>query len=181
MHRVAIIGCSGLPANYGGFETLVSNLVMINGQKYSVYCSSSLLSRNQKYWNRTRLHYIPLPANGIFSVFYDIFSCLHASFYGYRKFLILGVSGTIIIPFIRLFFPRIEIFVNVDGIEWRRKKWNKLASNFLRFSEFIAAKYAHHVISDTIAIELYLKSQYGIESKTIAYGGDRISLIVINL
>ena len=64
MNRVAIIGSSGLPAQYGGFETLASNLVMVKGQKYSVYCSSSLFSRNQKYLNGTRLHYVPLPANG---------------------------------------------------------------------------------------------------------------------
>ena len=40
--KVAIIGTVGVPANYGGFETLVEQLIEYNHSEdlqYAVYCS----------------------------------------------------------------------------------------------------------------------------------------------
>ena len=41
--KIAVIGTVGVPANYGGFETLVENIIKQNSLddiQYSVYCSS---------------------------------------------------------------------------------------------------------------------------------------------
>ena len=43
MKNIAIIGTQGVPANYGGFESLVENLIGENKSedvKYTVFCSS---------------------------------------------------------------------------------------------------------------------------------------------
>lgn len=42
MKKIAIIGTVGIPASYGGFETLVENLTRYNssGVEYNVFCSS---------------------------------------------------------------------------------------------------------------------------------------------
>ena len=43
MKKVAIIGTQGVPANYGGFESLVENIIGDNcseGIEYTVFCSS---------------------------------------------------------------------------------------------------------------------------------------------
>ena len=43
MKHVAILGCVGIPANYGGYETLAQNLVEGKQREdiqYVVYCSS---------------------------------------------------------------------------------------------------------------------------------------------
>ena len=43
MKYITIIGTVGVPANYGGFETLVENVIGENASKdgnYTVYCSS---------------------------------------------------------------------------------------------------------------------------------------------
>ena len=43
--KVAIIGTVGVPANYGGFETLVEQLIEYNHSEdlqYAVYCSPLL-------------------------------------------------------------------------------------------------------------------------------------------
>ena len=45
MKKVAIIGTVGVPAKYGGYETLVENLLdkKINAEiQYLVYCSSNV-------------------------------------------------------------------------------------------------------------------------------------------
>ena len=49
--KVAIIGTVGVTANYGGFETLVENIVRQNRSdelEYSVYCSSK--NYNERHW-----------------------------------------------------------------------------------------------------------------------------------
>lgn len=170
-NKVAIIGTAGLPPNYGGFETFVSNLVLRSPSHFSVYCSSYRNSKILNHWKNCRLHYVPLPANGMCSILYDIISCIHAILYGYKKILILGVSGALIIPVLRA-FSNITIYTNVDGIEWRRQKWSFIASVFLRFSENLAVKFSHHVIADNLAISQYIWSEYSTFSYTIPYGGD---------
>ena len=43
MRKIAVIGTVGVPANYGGFETLVENIIGENCSKnieYIVYCST---------------------------------------------------------------------------------------------------------------------------------------------
>ena len=106
MKKIAIIGTAGVPAKYGGFETLVHHLVPNMSKNYSVsvYCSSKYYKKQNRpvYWKGARLYYIPLNANGSSSIIYDILSMIHAIFYA-DVLLILGVSGGIFIPFIRLF------------------------------------------------------------------------------
>ena len=47
MKRVAIVGIQGVPAKYGGFETLVENIIGDNCSPevcYTVFCSGKDLS-----------------------------------------------------------------------------------------------------------------------------------------
>ena len=108
------------------------------------------------------------------SIPYDIISCLHAVFAGYRRLLILGVSGAPILYFLR-HIPRLKIITNIDGIEWRREKWGRLAKMYLKLSESIAVSHSHHVISDNKVITEYLQSTYHRRAKTITYGGNNFT------
>ena len=105
MKKVAIIGTAGVPGKYGGFETLDHHLVHQLNQEFklSVYCSSKFYKKEERVqeWNGARLFYLPLNANGAQSIPYDILSILHALFYA-DTLIILGVSGGIIIPLIKL-------------------------------------------------------------------------------
>jgi len=174
---IAIIGTVGVPANYGGFETLAEWLVDYHAKNLEnecnlvVYCSSKSYNEKMDVYKSAKLHYIPFSANGSSSVLYDMISIFHAALKGYDNLLVLGVSGALILPFIRL-FTKIKIVTNVDGIEWKRDKWNFFAKSFLRLSEFIASKTSHVIISDNQAIADHVESSYNIPSEVIAYGGD---------
>jgi glycosyltransferase involved in cell wall biosynthesis len=85
--------------------------------------------------------------------------------------LVLGVSGAIALPLVRL-VSQVRIITNIDGIEWRREKWQGLAKRFLHFSEKMAVRFSHEVIADNGAIAEYVKQAYGVDSHVIAYGGD---------
>jgi glycosyltransferase involved in cell wall biosynthesis len=170
--RVAIIGCAGIPANYGGFETLAENLVTeLRGQfKFIVYCSAFSYPVKKTEYRDARLIYIPVNANGRSSIVYDALSILHALNKA-NILLILGVGGAFLLPFVRL-FTRKKIIVNIDGLEWKRQKWGAFARFYLRVQESIAVKFAHKVVADNEAIQLYITSQYKRDSEYAAYGGD---------
>ena len=77
MKHVAIVGTQGVPANYGGFETLVENIIGENcppDVRYTVFCSSVDIPEKREEYKGCRLKYIPLRANGVQSIPYDILS-----------------------------------------------------------------------------------------------------------
>lgn len=175
--KVTIVGTVGLPAQYGGFETLVEQMVihLAKSFDFQVFCSSKAYSSHPPEYLSAKLSYINFSANGIGSIPYDIASlikCIREP----RVVLILGVSGCLFLPFFKLFSTN-KVIVNIDGIEWRRQKWNKLAKFFLRLSEWSAVRYADHVITDNAAIQKYVAEQYNKESLLIEYGGDHAHMI----
>lgn len=172
--KIAVIGTVGLPANYGGFETLTDHLVRNLGEEYdiTVYCSKNkykVEDRKEKYMN-AKLVYLPFNANGIQSLIYDSYSILHSLFFA-DVLLILGVAGAWILPFVRLFTNK-KVIVSIDGIEWKRDKWNILAKLYLWWAEKIAVKYSDIDISDNESIQDYTAYRYGSLSRIIEYGAD---------
>lgn len=175
MKNIAVIGIQGVPANYGGFESLVENIIGVDKSediRYTVFCSSKDMGERMPSYKGARLKYVPFHANGLQSVPYDIVSMMRA-IRGYDTVLILGVSGCIFLPVLRL-FSRSKLVVNIDGLEHRRDKWGKTARAFLKYSEKIAVKYADVIIADNKGIQDYVKEEYGKDSELIAYGGDHV-------
>ncbi len=117
------------------------------------------------------LRYVRLNANGVSSIAYDIASLFSAVWQRSDVILLLGVSGAIALPLVRL-LSRSCIVTNIDGIEWKRKKWKGLARWFLRLSEKIAVMFSHEVIADNGGIAAHVSKIYGKQCHVIAYGGD---------
>ncbi|SIS98406.1 Glycosyltransferase involved in cell wall bisynthesis [Filimonas lacunae] len=172
--NVAIIGTVGLPANYGGFETLAEHLVeqLSATCNLSVYCSGKKYPKEKRTgsYKGARLIYLPWEANGIQSIVYDSISILHALWYA-DVLLILGVSGGFLLPFIKL-FSRKKIIISIDGIEWKRNKWSKAARLYLWAAEWMAVKFSHADISDNEAIQDYTAIRYKTLSNIVEYGAD---------
>lgn len=172
--KVALIGTVGLPARYGGFETLANHLVenLSDTYDFTVYCTSKKYPKGQRpdSYKGARLVYLPLDANGIQSIPYDTLSILHALFFA-DVLLILGVAGACILPFVRL-FTRKKILISIDGIEWKRDKWSLPARWYLWWAESLAVKYSHVDISDNESIQDYTAVRYGSLSRIVEYGAD---------
>lgn len=174
--KIAILGTVGLPSNYGGFETLTEYLTKDLGTYFNitVFCSSSSYKTKLKTHNNAKLKYIPLKANGIQSILYDIVSIFYALLFA-DTLLILGVSGCIVLPIVKLISKK-KIIVNIDGLEWKRAKWGKGAKWFLKLSERFAVKSAEAIISDNKVIQDYVRKTYEKNAHLITYGGDHCSI-----
>lgn len=175
MINVAIVGTQGVPATYGGFESLVDNLLGDNcpkDVKYTVFCSGKDMSERIPEYKGAILKYVPLKANGIQSVPYDMVSmcrCLN----GFDVILILGVSGGLFLPIFHLLNSK-KLIINIDGQEYKREKWGRFAKWILRVSEALAVKYADVVIADNKGIQDYVSQIYHRPSTLISYGGDHV-------
>ncbi len=62
--------------------------------------------------------------------------------------------------------------LNVDGIERRRKKWNRLARGWYLASEWIATWAASAVVTDAETIREYYLARFGKNSTFIPYGAE---------
>lgn len=174
--KIAIVGTVGVPAQYGGFETLVDNLVKYHKKsnsksQLSVWCSGKHYKDKPSKYHNASLKYIELQANGLQSIPYDILSMIQAVKSKHTCLLVLGISGAMALPFVRL-FSKCRIITNIDGLEWKREKWGYFTSLFLRFSERLAVQFSHEIIADNEEISNYVFKEYGLSCKTIAYGGD---------
>lgn len=185
MQHVFIIGSRGLPAQYGGFETfvdqLVSNQVSPN-IKYHVAC----LSNDQAYYHfdykGVDCFTIKAPKLGPARVIaYDMIAINYAlkviKKQGIEKpiFYILGNTiGAFVAPFARK-IHKIggQFYINPDGLEWKRAKWAKPIQAYLKYSEKVMTHHADLVISDNPGIESYIQEVYPWSKTTyIAYGTD---------
>lgn len=174
--RISVIGTDGLPARYGGFETCVEQLApRLARRGHSTLVFGSSVGRTALAVDGERLahRYLPLRANGLWSVPYDLLNFLVC----WRKadaMLVMGVSGGIFLPLLRRLAGPRRIIVNVDGLETRRDKWTGFKRWFLERSEALAVCHAHVVVSDNQGIADMVQARYGRASTVIAYGCDHV-------
>lgn len=170
---IAIIGTNGLPARYGGFETLTEYLTKELGESLSlvVYCPLTPRKSQLKSYNHSKLIYLPFKANGFQSIIYDCISLLHAVA-TCDKILILGTPGAIILP---LLFPfKKKFIVNFGGLEWKRDKWPWITRKYLKFTEYLAIHFCMHVVADNQVFVDYIRTEYNKISNLIEYGADHV-------
>ena len=185
MQHVFIIGSRGLPAQYGGFETFVDQLVSHQVSpdiQYHVAC----LSNDQAYYHfdykGVDCFTIKAPKLGPARVIaYDMMAINYAlkviKKQGIEQpiFYVLGNTiGAFVAPFARKIHKMGgRFYINPDGLEWKRAKWAKLIQVYLKYSEKIMTRHADLVISDNPGIESYIKEAYPWSKTTyIAYGTD---------
>ncbi|WP_195326969.1 beta 1-4 rhamnosyltransferase Cps2T [Streptococcus parasanguinis] len=185
MQHVFIIGSRGLPAQYGGFETFVDQLVSHQVSpdiQYHVAC----LSNDQAYqhfdYKGVDCFTIKAPKLGPARVIaYDMMAINYAlkviKKQGIQKpiFYVLGNTiGAFVAPFARKIHQMGgQFYINPDGLEWKRAKWAKPIQTYLKYSEKIMTRHADLVISDNPGIESYIKEAYPWSKTTyIAYGTD---------
>ena len=185
MQHVFIIGSRGLPAQYGGFETFVDQLVSHQVSpdiQYHVAC----LSNDQAYqhfdYKGVDCFTIKAPKLGPARVIaYDMMAINYALKLIKKQriekpiFYVLGNTiGAFVAPFARKIHKLGgRFYINPDGLEWKRAKWAKPIQAYLKYSEKIMTRHADLVISDNPGIESYIKEAYPWSKTTyIAYGTD---------
>ena len=185
MQHVFIIGSRGLPAQYGGFETFVDQLVSHQVSpdiQYHVAClSNDQAYQHFDYQGVDCFTINPLKLGPARVIAYDMMAINYAlkliKKQGIEQpiFYVLGNTiGAFVAPFARKIHKMGgRFYINPDGLEWKRAKWAKPIQAYLKYSEKIMTRHADLVISDNPGIESYIKEAYPWSKTTyIAYGTD---------
>ena len=169
--RIALLGTRGIPASYGGFETFAEEIsvrLAERGHEVTVYCRER---HPEARYRGVRLQYLPTIRHKYFDTLaHTCISTLHLL--GHRVDAALYCNGA---NAIFTLWPRpfgMPVALNVDGLERKRKKWNRLAKSWYLVSEWFATFCPTVVVTDARTIEEYYRERYGKASTFIPYGAE---------
>ena len=179
--KIAFISTRGIPNHYGGFEQFaesVSVRLAQRGHDVTVY-SPHYHPFQEKVYQGVKLKHVYSPegwmGSSVGSFFYD-YQCLKDALKREDFDIIYDAGYTSIVPAYMRFdvrkMTRPVIMTNMDGLEYKRAKYNWWVQRFLLWEERMAVKYSHYLIADNMGIRDYFLEKYGKESRYVAYGAD---------
>jgi len=172
--KIAIIGSRGIPAKYGGFETAVEAVAPRLVEKgWNIFASCEGLRDQSKpaVYKGVNLFYFPVRPffRIVYEVLYDVYSLVKSSLVCDCIYM-LGYGAGLF-----FFIPKIvrkKLVVNVDGLEWKREKFNKLEKSILLTSEKAAVTFADVIVADSKEIKKYIEGRYKKKALYITNGVD---------
>lgn len=167
--KIAILGTRGIPARYGGFETFAEELALRltrRGHQVTVYCRGGPQLRS---YQGVRLQYLPAIRHKYFeTVVHTFLSTIHLLVRRQDAALYCNAANAVF-----TFLPRlagIPVALNVDGLERKRRKWNRLAKAWYLLSEWLATFCPTETVTDARSIAEYYARRYGKTTCFIPYG-----------
>ncbi|TMS41195.1 MAG: DUF1972 domain-containing protein [Methanobacterium sp.] len=184
--KIMIIGSRGIPAKYGGFETFAEGLsenLVKKGHQVTVSCEYEPPNSRKKDYNGVKLEYFPIkpPKNYLLRKFYENLSDIYFLIRLSRKTDLIYFLGIEVGMF--LFIPKIinrksKVMVNVDGVMWKRRKFNILERWLLKINHDFATLFADKIIVDSQAMKKYVNRKYWEKTDYISYGIDSPDRII---
>lgn len=172
---VAIIGTRGYPSFYGGFETAVRKIAPYladHGWDVTVYGREGA-TKNDDPDRDPRIHTVVtrgVESKSLSTLSYGLSAALHAFRAKPDVALIMNVANGYFLPLLKL--RGIRTLVNVDGIEWDRAKWGRLAKLVFRLGARMTAIFADDLVFDSVEIERRWNTEFKRKGVFIPYGGE---------
>ena len=170
--RVAILGTRGIPGGYGGFETFAEELstrLVERGHSVTVYCRTRPSSSRPSAHRGVRLVHLPAVRHKYAeTVTHTFYSAVHAATQRYDIVYVCNSANAPIcfIPWVR----RQRTVLNVDGLEWRRAKWGRVARRYYRWAAGLAARMPIEIVTDAEVIQRFYRDELHRETLCIPYG-----------
>jgi glycosyltransferase involved in cell wall biosynthesis len=172
--KIAILGTRGIPARYGGFETLAEQLsarLAALGHEVTVYCRRPFTKPDDVVAPGVRRVILPTISSKHFdTAFHTLLSLIHVCFTEADVVFICNVANGPL-----AWIPRIvgkPTALNVDGLDRKRKKWNLIGRSSLYLCELFSAFTPTRVVTDSRIMEEYYWRHYRRRSTFIAYGAE---------
>ena len=173
-----ILGTRGIPAAHGGFETFAERLALFlvrQGYSVTVYCQTdgpADLKGREDYWNGVHRVHFGTKRNGAVGTMEFDLACARHVLGQPGVDLVLGYNTAVFNLLQKV--KRRRVFMNMDGIEWKRKKWSLPAKMWLMMNEIIGANLANVPICDHPEISRHISRRTMRKTKMIPYGSDTV-------
>ncbi len=178
MHVFAI-GCKGIPAEYGGFESFMHNLTGNRQDTNILYHVARIAEDDLRFeFHNAAVFDVHVPSIGAAGAVYFDLAALDKSIAYCRKNKVKNpvffIMACRIGPFIAAYKRKIKamggtLLVNPDGHEWKRQKWNRFIRAYWKASERLMVKSADRLICDSKNIEKYIREEYKAFSPVTSY------------
>lgn len=173
--RIALMGSRGIPARYGGFETLAEELgtrLVERGHEVTAYCRVPHVDHEGSTYRGVRLVKLPtVRRKHLDTIVHTALSSTHALGQRYDVVLMF-IAGNSPLSWI----PRLagqRVILHLDGLDWQRAKWGGLARHYIRWCEGLAPVMPDAFITDSAVVAEYYRDRFGRSpDAVIGYGGD---------
>lgn len=170
--KIAIMGIRGIPANYGGFETFAEELaprLAQRGHEVIVYGRSHFIDYQESLYKGVHIKILPTISHKYFDTVIHTLICTLYSFF--KPYDVVFICNSANAAF--CFIPRLcgkPVVLNVDGLEWKRQKWNTAGKLYYKISEWLATFIPNVIVSDARDVQNYYKKKFNKSSVYIPYG-----------
>jgi glycosyltransferase involved in cell wall biosynthesis len=169
--RVAFIGGRGVVSKYSGIETYYEQVgwrLAEKGHDVTIYCRSYFTPAVTQDRGARIVRLPTLRTKHLDTLVHTMLSTIHAMFCNYDivHYHALG-------PALFSFLPRTcgkKTVVTVQGLDWQRKKWGRLASSFLRLGERAAVSFPNGTMVVSRTLQEYYRARYGAETSYVPNG-----------
>lgn len=171
--KIAILGSRGYPSTYGGFETFVRKLapwLVERGHNVTVFGRGGNLGKTTVTDGVTVVDTVGLNGKSASTFTHGVTAALHCLRDKPDVVLMLNVANGPAILILKL--RRIPVVINVDGLEWKRAKWGRIAKNAFRFGAWLSARFADAIVVDSKEVGRIWRRDYAVQSTFIPYGAD---------
>ena len=173
--RIAMIGTRGVPARYSGFETAVEEIgrrLAARGHAVTVFCRGSE-SRASRYLGMQLVHVPALRLKIAETLSHSALSVMHGSARRADVAIVFNAANAPLLPILRA--NHVPVALHVDGLEWKRAKWNGAGRRYYLTCEKIAVRLANELIADAPGIQDYYRDAHGVATRLIPYGASIIT------
>jgi len=156
--RIAMVGTRGMPANYGGVETVVDVLarqLVSRGHEVTVFCRSEDYDHHPPMIDGVKLVYLPASKSpGVGAMIHALRSAIYCIGRDY-DIIHFHALGPGMMSVISRLLTKSTVIVTVHGRDDKRDKWGRATRTLLRFAASISARVPHStlVVSQTLANE----------------------------
>jgi glycosyltransferase involved in cell wall biosynthesis len=170
--RVAFIGGRGVISKYSGIETYyeeVGKRLAQRGHEVTVYCRNYFTPAQPEYEGMRLVRLPTIRSKHLETLIHTLLSTAHAMTQPYDVIHYHALG-----PALFSFLPRLvgkKTAVTVQGLDWQRKKWGRLASAVLRLGEGAAGQFPDGIMVVSQALQRRYRELHGIEACYIANGG----------
>jgi glycosyltransferase involved in cell wall biosynthesis len=170
--RIAFIGGRGVISKYSGIETYyeeVGKRLAARGHEVTVYCRNHFTPAQKEYEGMRLVRLPTIRTKHLETFVHTLLSTLHAvtQHYDVVHYHTLG-------PALFSFFPRMfgaGTVVTVQGLDWQRKKWGRVASAVLRLGERASVRFPNETMVVSRTLQQRYLDLHGKQTRYVPNGG----------
>ena len=171
--RIALLGTRGVPAHYGGFETCAEEVgrgLAARGHAVTVYSRRGNAPGDPAQHDGMTIGYTGHIEHKILGTLtHTLTATLDALRRDFDVLLYFNAANALPAGLGKALRGP-PVVLNVDGLEWRRRKWGLLGRTYYHCAEWLSTKVADRVVTDSRAIQAYYERRWKSPSTYIPYG-----------